>query len=178
MSEERIRSLRYGDRPALWVLAACLIGWLLAYHHLLLSGGLILGLLLVGTFLLSRRRGRGLDRFFLLLTLLVIAYGVYADQRFQSLRTMPRSVTLRDASVRVNYPVASSAESAIRYDAVLLVEEGKEIPFLLTLPGESAELYGVMLRGDLDMVALLGDTLPTGDISSGRGMWRRGMGRA
>ena len=160
MSEERIRSLRYGDRPALWVLVACLIGWLLAYHHLLLSGGLILGLLLVGTFLLSRRRGWGLDRFFLLLPLFVIAYGVYADQRFQSLRTMPRSVTLRDASVRVNYPVASSAESAIRYDAALLVEEGKEIPFLLTLPGVSDELYGVMLRGDLDLVALLGDTLP------------------
>ena len=180
MSEERIRSLRYGDRPALWVLVACLIGWLLAYHHLLLSGGLILGLLLVGTFLLSRRRGWGLDRFFLLLPLLVIAYGVYADQRFQSLRTMPRSVTLRGASVRVNYPVASSAESAIRYDAALLTEGGGEIPILLTLPGESAELYGVMLRGDLDLVALLGDTLPGsyGRYLLGEGYVAQGYGQS
>ena len=119
MSEERIRSLRYGDRPALWVLVACLVGWLLAYHHLLLYGGVALGLLAVAAFLLSRRRGWGLDRFFLLLPLLVVAYGLYADQRLRSLRSMPRAVTLYDASVRVNYPVASSSESAIRYDAAL-----------------------------------------------------------
>ena len=180
MSEERIRSLRYGDRPALWVLVACLIGWLLAYHHLLLYGGLALGLLAVGAFLLSRRRGWGLDRFFLLLPLLVIAYGVYADQRFQSLRTMPRAVTLHDASVRVNHPVASSAESAIRYDAVLLVDEGKEIPLLLTLPGEPEELYGMMLRGDLDLVALLGDTLPGsyGRYLLGEGYVAQGYGQS
>ena len=160
MSEERIRSLGYGDRPALWVLVACLVGWVLAYQHLLLYGGVALGLLAVAAFLLSRRRGWGLDRFFLLLPLLVIAYGIYADQRLRSLRSMPRAVTLYDASVRVNYPVASSAESAIRYDAALLTSDGGEIPILLTLPGESAEFYGMMLRGDLDLVALLGDTLP------------------
>ena len=179
MSEERIRSLRYGDRPALWVLVACLVGWILAYHHLLLYGGVALGLLAVAARLLSRRRGWRPDRFFLLLPLLVIAYGIYADQRFRSLRSVPRAVTLYDASVRVNYPVASSAESAIRYDAALLTSDGGEIPILLTLPGES-ELYGMMLRGDLDLVALLGDTLPGsyGRYLLGEGYGAQGYGQS
>lgn len=146
-------SVRYGDRPAFGALVACLVGLWLALSGWLLWGSVALAVLTAGLWAAARQRRWAIPSFLLLLPLLAVAYGLYARARSFPQRSMPAAVTLYDTEVRVDYPVAASLESAIRYHATL-VEEG--LPILLTLPGGREELYGVVLRGDLDLASLAG----------------------
>lgn len=147
--------VRYGDRPAFAALVACLLGLLLALTRQLLWGSIAIALLTLLLWGVARWRGWRVDPLLFLLPLLTIAYGWYADSATRQQRTLPEATTLYDVEVRINYPVASSLESALRYDATLRGVEGTpDLQLLLTLPAAPEDLYGVVVRGDLDLSSL------------------------
>lgn len=151
--------MRYGDRPAFCLLVACVVGLLLSSLGYWLPVSLALAGITGISFLLRRSGRLRLDPFLLLLPLVSVGYGWYAQTVTQPGRSLPPAMTLYDAELRVRHPVASSLESAIRYDAEVTLPEGGSIRLLVTLPEpESGEaIYGRVLRGDIDLVSLEGD---------------------
>ncbi len=124
----------YSNRPAFLLLIGCVIGVLLFYANWLLWGTLSLCVISTITIILLRKYA-SLEPV-LWVSIIAIFFGTYSSIRSQEWEILPHGSTINEAPIRVNYPVANSAESAIKYHAQVQIKDNRWVTILLSTPEE------------------------------------------